>query len=449
MTAPMMVLKNTESLCPMCLARIPATVVLRDGSVWMEKRCPEHADFSVQLASDPRHYRVARADVEALGSCCGPGRHCGDQLSNHSCNMLIELTQQCNLTCPTCYAGSSPTNTEFLAFNDFKAMIDGLIEAGKGDADLIQLSGGEPTIHPRLTDCIDYALTAGIKQIYINTNGIKLANRAFAEKIATFGERVSIYLQFDGFEADTYRKLRGDDDLLVKKERAIQHCEDLGITVVPIVTLTAGINDHEIGDILEMASRSPRAIRKVMIHPAMYSGRYQNPKRVERADTGAVIRAICEQTGVFIPEDFGPIPCSDPQCFNLAVALRTSSGLVPISRYFPRYDTWSDPDNAALITSVTDTFDTVTDLQSVLGWVASSGALQTLGDDALDALLDELEAAEAGWGGLFVIGIKPFMDAWTYDQDRIDKCCVHIISRDGTPVSFCEYNAIWRPGGRQ
>ena len=449
MTAPPFVLKKTQSLCPTCLKRVPATVVLRDGAVWMDKSCPDHLHFSVQLASDPQHYRVARADVEALGSCCGPGRHCGDQIANHSCNMLIELTQQCNLSCPTCYASSSPHNTEFMAFEKFTATIDGLVEKGKGDADLIQLSGGEPTLHPRIFDCVEYALTAGIKQVYINTNGIKLANRKFVERLAVFGDRLSIYLQFDGFDPKTYDKLRGDDQLLAKKQRAIAHCEDLGITVVPIVTLTAGINDHEIGAILEMAAKSEGSIRKVMVHPAMYSGRYQNPRHVKRADTSQAINAICEQSGVFIPDDFGPIPCSDPQCFSLAVALRTRNGLVPISRYFPKYETWSDPANAALITSVTDTFDTVTDLQSVIGWVASSGALQALGDDALDALLDELQAADGGWGGLFVIGIKPFMDAWSYDQDRIDKCCVHIISKDGTPVSFCEYNALWRPQGRR
>lgn len=448
MTAPSNVLKKTESLCPSCLLRIPATVVLRDGAVWMDKRCPEHADFSVQLASDPAHYRVARAEVATLGSCCGPGRHCGDQVANHSCNMLIELTQQCNLSCPTCYAGSSPQRTQYLAFADFRSLIDELIEAGKGDADLIQLSGGEPTLHPRIVDCVEYALNAGIRQVYINTNGIKLSQRGFAEKLAAFGDRLSIYLQFDGFSPETYGRLRGDEGLLKTKIRAIEHCEELGITVVPIVTMTAGINDHEIGQIIDMALRSPNSIRKVMVHPAMYSGRYENPKRVRRADAGDAIAAICEQTGVFTPEDFGPIPCSDPQCFNLAVAIRTPGGLVPISRYFPRYEEWSDPGNAALITSVTDTFDAVTDLQSAITWVASSGALQTLGDEALDALLDAVENP-CGWGGLFVIGIKPFMDAWSYDQDRIDKCCVHIISADGTPVSFCEYNALWRPQGRR
>ena len=125
-------LKTTMSLCPTCLERIPANVVEREGKVWMEKDCAEHGDFSVLLASDPAQYFVADPNVAALGSCCGPGQHCGDQLANHSCNMLIELTQQCNLTCPTCYASSSPHNTEYLPYEAFTARVDELLRQGKG-----------------------------------------------------------------------------------------------------------------------------------------------------------------------------------------------------------------------------------------------------------------------------------------------------------------------------
>jgi len=241
---------------------------------------------------------------------------------------------------------------------------------------------------------------------------------------------------------------------LKRKQRALKHCEALGIQVVPIMTLTRGVNDDEVGELLDMAVQSQRAIHKVMIHPAMYSGRYTNPRVVERMTVADVARLVSEQTGgLFRSEDFGPIPCSDPNCFSLAVALRTPQGLIPISRYFPRYATWADPGNAEVIGAVTDTFDAVEDLEGVIRWALASGALDQLDDEALDLLLDEIAAwqeghsVEGAWRGLLVIGVKPFMDAWTYDQDRIDKCCVHIIAKDGTPVSFCEYNAIRRPRG--
>ena len=107
-----------------------------------------------------------------------------------------------------------------------------------------------------------------------------------------------------------------------------------------------------------------------------------------------------------------------------------------------------------MISDVSDTFDSAGSFTDLLGKLVSSGSLEALDDTAVDALLDLVESLpsdsagthdSAHWDGMFAIGIKPFMDAYSYDQDRIDKCCVHIISADGTPVSFCQYNAINRP----
>ncbi len=451
-------IKTTTSLCPQCLEPIEAHVFEREGKVWMDKTCPEHGGYTALLSDDVRHYYVADPRVEALGSCCGPSgcgpRHIGDQVANHSCNMLIEVTQRCNLTCPTCYAGSSPQRDEMLSVADFTALLDDLLAKGKGDADLVQLSGGEPTIHPQIFELIEIALDRGIKQVYVNTNGIKLARREFAERIADFGSRVSVYLQFDGFKRSTLRVLRGREDLIETKLAALQHCEELGITTVPVMTLTPGVNDDELAAFLKLGQSHPRAVRKVMIQPAMYSGRYESPRVVSRMTVAEVARRIVAQTqGVFSEDDFGPIPCSDPNCFSMALALRTADGMVPVSRFFPRYDTWGDAGTSELIAQVTDTFDSASDLREAAQWAFSSGALEALSDDAVDALLDRIAGWQAaggdedgaGWGGLFAIGIKPFMDAYTYDQDRIDKCCVHIIATDGTPVSFCEYNAKTRP----
>ncbi len=449
-------LKSTTSLCPHCLAKVPADVYERDDRVYMDKECPEHGRFTALLASNKSHYYVADPEVESLVCCCGPTQHCGDQVENHSCNMLIEITQSCNLTCPTCYAGSSPENKEFMSVAEFTSTIDGLLEKGKGDADLIQLSGGEPTVHPQFFEIVEIALEKGINQVYVNTNAIKLAKREFAERLASYGGRVSVYLQFDGFKSATYELLRGRD-LLDTKIKAADHCEELGINTVPTMTLTREINDDELGEFIRWASSRPNSVRKVMIQPAMYSGRYDNPRVVERLTVADVANLIADQTdGLFCDDDFTPIPCSDPNCFSLAVAMRTPNGLMAISRYLPRYDDWAKPANQQMMAAVADTFDSAGSFTDLLGRVMASDSLVKLDDAALDRLLDMVQSLPqdaiggydpANWNGMFAIGIKPFMDAWSYDQDRIDKCCVHIISADGTPVSFCEYNAINRPSG--
>ena len=129
---------------------------------------------------------------------------------------------------------------------------------------------------------------------------------------------------------------------------------------------------------------------------------------------------------------------------------------MPISRYLPRYKDWATPANREMIAAVSDTFDSAGTFADLMAKVVAGDALSGLDDESLDALLDLIEqlpndAADShdpmNWNGMFAIGIKPFMDAYSYDQDRIDKCCVHIISADGTPVSFCEYNAVNRPAG--
>ena len=91
-------IKDTKSLCPVCLNKIDASVFERNGAVYMDKECEEHGRYSALLASERRHYYVADPNVESMVSCCGPGQHCGDQTENHSCNMLLEITQSCNLT---------------------------------------------------------------------------------------------------------------------------------------------------------------------------------------------------------------------------------------------------------------------------------------------------------------------------------------------------------------
>lgn len=446
-------IKETISICPDCLTKVPAFVRKRGDQVILEKTCAEHGDFGALLASDARHYYVASEEIEQVACCCGPSQHCGDQVANHSCNMLIEITQSCNLTCPTCYAGSSPQNKSFMSVEQFTTMLDGLLEQGKGNADLIQLSGGEPTIHPDFFTLVEIALEKGIKQVYINTNGIRLAQRDFVKRLSSYGSRVSVYLQFDGFREEVLAQLRGRGDLLYTKIEAADLCEEFKLNTVPVMTVTRDVNDDELGKFIDFAIKRPNSIRKVMIQPAMYSGRYDNPALMDRLTLGDVVRRICDQTNqVFNDDDFTPIPCSDPNCFSTAVALRGPDGLIPVSRYLPRYNSWADESNRDLIAAVADTFDESSTFNDLLGKVVDSGALANMDEDTVDQMLDLLEKMPAdangeNWDGMFAIGIKPFMDAYTYDQDRIDKCCVHIISADGTPVSFCEYNAINRPLG--
>jgi uncharacterized radical SAM superfamily Fe-S cluster-containing enzyme len=218
------------------------------------------------------------------------------------------------------------------------------------------------------------------------------------------------------------------------------------------MTLTRDINDHEVGDFVRLAVENP-ALKNVVIQPAMYSGRYDNLRRQDRLTLADTVTLICDQFGVFSPEDFVPIPCSDPNCFGMAVAIRTGNGLLPVSRYFPRYESWDSDEARDLIDKFSNSINGPQGISEAIRW-ASSGEraqplLQGLDSAEVDRLLDALIEHQTGagdvWDKLLTISIKPFMDAWTYDQDRVDQCCVHVLDKGGNPVSFCEFNAITRP----
>jgi len=443
-------IKDTESICPVCLAPVNATVYTRHGQVWMDKTCAKHGPFSALLASDTRHYYESSRPAGKTTSCCASA--CGDSSENHSCNILIEITQRCNLSCPTCFAASTPQHGQQLGLQEFTRQVDALVRGGKNTADVIQLSGGEPTIHPQLFEMIEVLAERNFRKICINTNGIKLASEAYVERLATSHPGLSVYLQFDGFDPQTHRQLRGRSDFLKIKQAAIVNCMAYDIRVVPVMTLTRGINEHEVGDFLKLAIDNP-AINNVVFQPAMYSGRYENTIDEERLTLADTVQLICQQSGVFTADDFSPIPCSDPNCFSVAVALRTRSGPLGVSRYFPRHETWNEAGNTELIAGLTDSLDGPKAFKRAIDWAASADHLAQLDDSEVDRLLDGLlewqeeqhHTDSEFWGSLLVIGIKPFMDAYTYDQDRIDKCCVHILDPGGKPVSFCEYNAINRP----
>lgn len=433
----------------------------------MDKSCDQHGRFSALLSSDIRHYYEpavqSTGGQSCCGSSCGPAPSASGPLddsaawANHSCTILIEITERCNLTCPTCFAGSSPQHSHMMSLEEFTRQVDQLVAGGKSGSDMIQLSGGEPTIHPQFIEMVRLLFDRGFKKVCINSNGIKLAQAAFTRKLANCraavpGAELFVYLQFDGFEEGTYQALRGRKDLLETKRRALALCETNNISIHPVMTLTRGINDHEVGAFLQLAVDTPE-LKNVVIQPAMYSGRYDNPRLQKRLTLADTVNLICEQFGVFSADDFMPIPCSDPNCFGMAVAFRTANGLVPVSRYFPRYKDWGGDEARELIDAFTDTINGPGAISEAIRWASSNShigeVLEDMEDSQVNELLDALVDTRAGgkgiWDKLLTISIKPFMDAYTYDQDRIDQCCVHILDKQGNPVSFCEFNAINRP----
>lgn len=425
--------KTTTSACPQCLRKVPARVFERDGRVYLTRECPTHGTDEALVASDAALYW--NAGPEGSKGCCA---------LNHSCTMIFEITERCNLTCPTCFSGSSPHETWQMSYEEFDAKLTRLLARGKRDADMVQLSGGEPTIHPDLERIIALCFERGIKRVYVNTNGVRIAkDSAFVDRLAAIDggrDRLQFYLQFDGFEERTHSLIRGARGLSPVKRQAVENLVSRGLYALPVMTVTRGVNLDEIGAVARMLVAHHPKMNTLILQPAFYAGRYENERLVERLTLAEVAHEVSRQTeGMFLPEDFGPIPCSHPNCFALAVGFVRDGRVIPVSRYFPRFETWKDPGVADTIAKLSDQMP-----QTMLEMMEETSLLDSL----MDLMAESDDAVNwADYRNFLIIGIKPFMDAHTYDQDRVDRCCVHVIDREGTPVSLCEYNTLRRPRG--
>ena len=203
---------HTISLCNECHRQISAKNIFENGNVYLTKRCKEHGFQKVLIATDIEYYKQQRnfnkaseyprtPHTDTVYGCPFDCGICPDH-EQHSCLTLIEVTDRCNLACPTCYAESSPHHGRHRTLEEIEKMLD-LVVANEGQPDVVQISGGEPTVHPQFFEIMDIAKSKPIKHLMLNTNGIRIAKDiSFVEKLASYMPDFEIYLQFDSFKPE-------------------------------------------------------------------------------------------------------------------------------------------------------------------------------------------------------------------------------------------------------
>jgi hypothetical protein len=383
------------------------TTFEHDGKVYLERTCPQHGTVVALVSSDRRSYWL-RGEVPhpppAEGACCGPGP------AHRTCIALLEITEACNLTCPACYA-ESPSGRH-VPIAELKERLAVFLKE-RGTLDVLQLSGGEPTVHPEFLEILAHVhASPDVKHVMVNTNGLLLPK--LAADLARLKPRLELYLQMDGFDAKSHVALRGKD-LVDEKRRAIAAIVEHDLPTTLVCTVVKGVNDGELAAILDHALAIP-TLRGVTFQPATYSGRFTlDATALSRTTLADVLEKLEEQTaGRFRRDDFRPLPCSDPNCCSFTFAARPPGGeVVPLTRLID-YDAH------------------VEKLQDRM-YFTPPDAGEARPPDAVNSL--------------FRVVVKPFMDAHTYDQDRVDECCLHIIRPDGRGVSFCKHNVLERGRG--
>jgi uncharacterized radical SAM superfamily Fe-S cluster-containing enzyme len=443
-------LGTTQSLCPQCLAVVPAKIIARGPRVYFRKNCPEHGEREDFICSDVSWYDRLEFSLPAKMPAVMGVEHnhgcpldCGlcTEHEQHTCIGVLEITSSCNLTCPMCYAGSSPGG-KHLSLDDCKRQIDRLVEV-EGRAEICQLSGGEPTTHPQLAEIITYALSREIDYVMINTNGIRFArDPALVDLVAKNRDRIEIYFQFDGLNDQVYRALRGEP-LLEIKLAALEALGCAGVHVTLVPTLQAGVNDDQLGPLVEFGLARP-FITGISFQPATYSGRHMLPQQLEsRITFPDVIHGIAAQTGgLFTSDDFLPLPCAHPNCHQIAIAYRHDDTATPLTRFV---DASANFD--LLANGVSFTREKSRDLiQQYLARNACCGGDCGPGPLPSDEFFRNILDLNVGAENLFRITITSFLDAYNFDIRRVMKCCTHHVLPSGHVIPFCAYNVLYRDG---
>lgn len=447
-TADYIFYELTRSICPTCRRVIDAQILLRDGQVYMRKRCPEHGRVEALVYADAQAYtasakfnrpgtiplRFSTAIEHGCPHDCGL---CPDH-QQHICVGIIEVSSACDMACPLCFANAGAGFNLTLA--EVERILDGLL-ATEANPEVVQFSGGEPSLHPEIIPMLRAAKARGIPHVMLNTNGKRIArDDAFVAELATL--RPSIYFQFDGFEAETYRVMRGEPDLLAEKLRALDRLAAIGCHVILVPAIERGVNEHEVGRIVRLALDHP-AVRGITFQPAFHAGRHGAHDPLQRITIPDIVRLIQAQTdGLFQVRDFVPVPCCFPTCNSVTYAYVDGNTVLPLPRLLD-VDDYLDyltnrvlPDIGREIKLALEGLWSAATVpgseQAAMQFARSCAACQLPNGGDLSAIADRM----------FMIMLQDFMDPWTFNQKNVMKCCKAILLPDGKQIPFCAYNSV-------
>ena len=456
----MSLFQATRSVCPVCLKALPAELVEEGGAVYIRRTCPEHGPFSgLVWKGEPglAGWQKDKAPVPGLrretGSERGCPHDCGrcPEHEQHACTVLFEITERCNLSCPVCFADSGRGARPFAPLETLVRELKWIREHA-GEI-VLQLSGGEPTLHPDLP-----ALTREARRLFpavqLNTNGLALAERPqLAADLAEAGLSW-VFLQFDGTSDATFTALRGRP-LLEKKLAAVKNCGEAGLSVVLVPTVARGVNDGELGDLLRLALSLAPTVRGMHLQPMTASGRNSLAPALaaqggEPLTLPEVLQLLAAQSGgLVLPEHATAPNCEHSRCsFHCRYRLTPSGSLAPMRENASccgdsgpccpggeLMDEGRDKEGARrAIDVILRAWQGGDPVQEAAPGAPSASPTPFAPVDAFDAFIAEARKRT------FSVTCMAFQDSMNLDLARLRHCCVHVFARPDRLVPFCAYN---------
>ncbi|WP_199254970.1 radical SAM protein [Mycolicibacterium mengxianglii] len=490
-------LRYVTAFCPRChdeaaerplaeVARLSARLVARDDRVWLERGCPTHGLVRTLYDEDPEilsYLEEWTAPTKAHNPDV-PGnydpvpsaylRGLPEMQTQHTCILLEDIAETCNLRCPTCFTDSSPDLRNVVPMADILSNVDQRLARENGRLDVLMLSGGEPTLHPELAELLTELTDRPITRILVNTNGIRLAtDDGLLDLLAGHSDRVEVYLQYDGLSEAAHRYHRGGD-LRRMKSIALQRLSQREIFTTLVMTAALGVNDAEIGPMVQLALDTPY-VGGITIQPQFGSGRSGLIDPMERLTHTGVLKRLGPQTGSLVTwRDLTALPCSHPHCCSVGYLIRDDSAqwrsLVSLIGHDNLKDKLGLVANRIADPEIPRQLRVAVQ-ESLLGLLSEQSSLShpQMGevwrnicencDLGMSTLLTLASSALPGrrrkirrlLGERVVrITVKPFMDISTMLEERLLQCCVHVGTRADQDqcAPFCAVQA-WPALGRQ
>ncbi|MGR0317968.1 radical SAM protein [Agromyces sp. ZXT2-3] len=493
--------RYVTAYCPEChdpdgplseVRRLSGALMVRDGRVWLERGCPVHGLVSTLYDEDPeilrylerwqaptkRHVPDRPGNWLPVPEAYGYGLP--EMQTQHTCILLEDVTEHCNLRCPTCFTASGPQLSGVAPLDAVLANVDARLERENGRLDVLMLSGGEPTLYPWFEELLDELVERPIVRIMVNTNGMLVASDdRTLELLARHRDRLEVYLQYDGPSSEASVHHRGGD-LTRFKDLAIERLSSAEIFTTLTMTAALGVNDADIGAVVLRALETP-FVSGVALQPVFGSGRGQLIDPMDRLTHTGVLARLGPQTGGVVNwHDLTALPCSHPHCASVGYLLKDDAGVWRSLVAIVGHDEllrWLEIAPESLANRVADRAiplqmrnlvkNSLLDLLSEQASPADSrtatlwqniceqcdlgiGTLATLAASRLPGQRDRMRRLMGE--RVKRITVKPFQDISTMLEERLVQCCVHVgtIGDDGLDqcAPFCAVQA-WGPLSRQ
>lgn len=437
----------TYSLCTTCLKNVPAKILFKNDKVIYQKNCLEHGIHEEVVSTDIEYFKLCKEylkpgdmpdkfQTQINHGCPHDCWLCPDH-EQHSCLAIFEIIDECNMTCPVCFANSKPGLGNAKSMEQIDKMLETLI-ASEWEPDLLQLSWWEPTLHPQLMEIVRKIKASPVRHLMLNTNGIRIAEDLdFVKELEKEKKWFEVYLQFDSLNRDTIKHLRGWDYLDVRF-KALENLEKAWISTTLVCVIQKNVNDNEIWELIDFATKY-KCVRWVTFQPVEYVGRIKDKEIKERITLSEIRNEIIKANNPFGANDMLPLPCH-PENICIWYGIKKDWVIQPVTGMIPKEVLLQWAGN-------TITFERNEEIKKAFYKLYSLDACSEKTTKNLWTMLcclPKIITQNLDYTNVFRIIIMSFMDKYDFDLWSIKRSCVHFVEPNGKIYPFETFNMFYR-----